>query len=89
MLDLIRRIVARARRPFVRTAEQDLRCAPTSSQFTEAAALSTSPSYKPRWCAELLHAEEAALVRLYVVPGRERARLRVEPRWRPLTVEVR
>ncbi|GAA0462530.1 hypothetical protein ACFQ2B_37375 [Streptomyces stramineus] len=40
----------------------------------------------PRWCAEFLDAEEAALVRLYVVPGDERARLRMEPRWRPRVV---
>ncbi|MCD9144340.1 hypothetical protein [Streptomyces albireticuli] len=46
----------------------------------------TPAPYQPRWCAQLLQVEEAALVRLYVLPGEERARLRVEPRWYPCVV---
>ncbi|MEW2029678.1 hypothetical protein AB0901_04005 [Streptomyces roseifaciens] len=42
---------------------------------------------QPRWYAELLHAEEAALVRLYVVPGHERTGLRTESRWQPLMAD--
>ncbi|MBF6045481.1 hypothetical protein GO001_09645 [Streptomyces sp. NRRL B-1677] len=41
---------------------------------------------QPWWYAELRHIEETALVRLYVVGEDERARLRMEPRWQPLTV---
>ncbi|MEV4925530.1 hypothetical protein [Streptomyces roseoverticillatus] len=41
---------------------------------------------QPQWYAALRDIEETALVRLYVVAEVERARLRLEPRWRPLAV---
>ncbi|MCQ8772260.1 hypothetical protein [Streptomyces telluris] len=47
----------------------------------------TSPMRQPRWYAEVLQAEEAALDRLYVVPGHERAGLRTESRWQPLMAD--
>ncbi|WP_189382911.1 hypothetical protein [Streptosporangium nondiastaticum] len=43
---------------------------------------------QPEWYAELRDAEQRALVRLYVMTDDERARRRLEPRWRPLTVDL-
>ncbi|MEU8551838.1 hypothetical protein AB0C81_33535 [Streptomyces roseoverticillatus] len=44
------------------------------------------PTRQPQWCAALRDAEETALVRLYVMAEDERARRRLDPRWRPLAI---
>ncbi|PNE35403.1 hypothetical protein AF335_03435 [Streptomyces eurocidicus] len=83
MLDLIRRIAAWTRRPFVPIVEQRPRHTPTEHPAAGQTAPPPTTVRRPRWCTELLHAEETALVRLYVTAEGERDRLKIEARWRP------
>ncbi|MFH8785034.1 hypothetical protein [Streptomyces roseoverticillatus] len=86
MMDLIRRALEWARRQFVPAAEPEHHRAPAELRPAEETTPPAPPMHQPQWCAALRDAEETALVRLYVTAEDERARRRLDPRWRPLAI---
>ncbi|PSJ26964.1 hypothetical protein B7P34_20135 [Streptosporangium nondiastaticum] len=88
VIDLIRRALGWARRQFVPAIGPHHHRAPAEPRPAEKTSLPVPPMRQPEWYAELRDAEQRALVRLYVMTDDERARRRLEPRWRPLTVDL-
>ncbi|MGK5547044.1 hypothetical protein ACSNOH_20265 [Streptomyces sp. URMC 127] len=84
MIDLIRRALWWARRQFVPVPRPEQARGAAEPRAAKETAPPSPRARLPWWHAELRHIEETALVRLYVVAEDERARLRLEPRWRPL-----